>query len=50
MDPSTHSLINPQPPPKQLEIGDWLFFEEMGAYTCAAASRFNGALFGGGID
>jgi ornithine decarboxylase len=26
----------------ELAIGDWLFFEEMGAYTCAAASRFNG--------
>ena len=24
------------------EIGDWLYFEEMGAYTLAAASGFNG--------
>lgn len=26
----------------ELHIGDWLYFEEMGAYTLAAASRFNG--------
>eukprot|EP00128_Syssomonas_multiformis_P001056 Colp12_sorted_trinity150504_noHs@1980 len=26
----------------ELEIGDWLFFEHMGAYTNAAASAFNG--------
>lgn len=26
----------------ELAIGDWLYFEEMGAYTLAAASRFNG--------
>lgn len=26
----------------ELAIGDWLYFEEMGAYTVAAASRFNG--------
>lgn len=26
----------------QLEIGDWLMFEEMGAYTVCAASTFNG--------
>lgn len=25
-----------------LEIGDWLYFEEMGAYTICAASEFNG--------
>jgi ornithine decarboxylase len=25
-----------------MDIGDWLFFEEMGAYTRCAASRFNG--------
>ena len=25
-----------------LEIGDWLYFENMGAYTRCAASRFNG--------
>lgn len=27
-----------------LEVGDWLYFKEMGAYTCAAASTFNGFL------
>jgi len=26
----------------KLKIGDWLFFENMGAYTSAAASTFNG--------
>jgi len=26
----------------ELEVGDWLYFPEMGAYTTAAASRFNG--------
>ena len=26
----------------ELSIGDWLYYEEMGAYTVAAASRFNG--------
>ena len=26
----------------ELAIGDWLYFEEMGAYTLSAASRFNG--------
>ena len=26
----------------ELSIGDWLYYEEMGAYTMAAASRFNG--------
>jgi len=26
----------------ELEVGDWLFFNEMGAYTTAAASSFNG--------
>ncbi|VDK59442.1 unnamed protein product [Anisakis simplex] len=25
-----------------LSIGDWLYYEEMGAYTCSAASTFNG--------
>ena len=25
-----------------MEIGDWLYFENMGAYTMAAASNFNG--------
>jgi hypothetical protein len=26
----------------KLSIGDWLYFQNMGAYTCAAASDFNG--------
>jgi len=26
----------------KLEVGDWLYFQNMGAYTCAAASDFNG--------
>jgi len=26
----------------ELEIGDWLVFRDMGAYTCSAASNFNG--------
>jgi len=26
----------------QLDVGDWLYFEEMGAYTICAASEFNG--------
>ena len=25
-----------------MEIGDWMYFENMGAYTLAAASTFNG--------
>jgi len=29
-------------PLPELEVGDWLYFPEMGAYTTAAASRFNG--------
>ena len=28
--------------PATLEVGDWLGFENMGAYTVCAASRFNG--------
>ncbi|BFZ62704.1 Ornithine decarboxylase [Saitoella coloradoensis] len=28
--------------PYALDVGDWLYFEEMGAYTGCAASRFNG--------
>lgn len=28
--------------PRTLEVGDWLGFEEMGAYTICAASQFNG--------
>ncbi|KAI9718325.1 MAG: Ornithine decarboxylase [Chrysothrix sp. TS-e1954] len=34
---STSSLF-----PKVLDIGDWLFFEDMGAYTKCSATRFNG--------
>lgn len=30
------------PLPAALEVGDWLGFDEMGAYTTCAASRFNG--------
>jgi len=26
----------------ELDVGDWLFFEEMGAYTKCSATRFNG--------
>ena len=26
----------------KLEIGDWLYFSNMGAYTSAASSTFNG--------
>ena len=26
----------------KLKVGDWLYFENMGAYTAAAASSFNG--------
>lgn len=26
----------------KLEVGDWVYFQNMGAYTCAAASDFNG--------
>jgi hypothetical protein len=26
----------------KLSVGDWLYFQNMGAYTCAAASSFNG--------
>lgn len=26
----------------QVNVGDWLFFRNMGAYTCSAASTFNG--------
>ena len=25
-----------------MEVGDWIYFENMGAYTLAAASTFNG--------
>lgn len=26
----------------ELQVGDWILFENMGAYTVAAASTFNG--------
>jgi ornithine decarboxylase len=26
----------------ELDVGDWLYFEEMGAYTKCSATRFNG--------
>ena len=26
----------------ELQVGDWMFFEQMGAYTVAASSSFNG--------
>jgi ornithine decarboxylase len=26
----------------KLALGDWLYFEDMGAYTCCASSTFNG--------
>lgn len=29
-------------PISELEVGDWVVFENMGAYTTAAATRFNG--------
>ena len=28
--------------PCQLQVGDWLAFDNMGAYTICAASQFNG--------
>ncbi|KAF2827757.1 ornithine decarboxylase [Ophiobolus disseminans] len=28
--------------PELLDVGDWLYFEEMGAYTKCSATRFNG--------
>jgi ornithine decarboxylase len=28
--------------PAVLEVGDWLYFDDMGAYTICAATRFNG--------
>jgi ornithine decarboxylase len=31
--------------PKALEVGDWLGWGEMGAYTICAASTFNGCVF-----
>jgi len=31
----------------ELAVGDWLYFEEMGAYTSVAASHFNGFDFAG---
>ena len=34
--------IAPSAPLPPLQVGDWLRFRNMGAYTSAAASRFNG--------
>jgi len=28
--------------PRDIQVGDWLEFENMGAYTVCAASQFNG--------
>ena len=28
--------------PERLQVGDWLGFDNMGAYTVCAASQFNG--------
>ena len=28
--------------PETLQVGDWLAFDNMGAYTVCAASQFNG--------
>ena len=28
----------------ELQVGDWIYFDNMGAYTVAAASSFNGFL------
>jgi hypothetical protein len=37
MDVIARSVLLPK-----LKTGDWLYFQNMGAYTCAAASGFNG--------
>eukprot|EP00567_Pseudictyota_dubia_P001098 CAMPEP_0197466226 /NCGR_PEP_ID=MMETSP1175-20131217/64941_1 /TAXON_ID=1003142 /ORGANISM="Triceratium dubium, Strain CCMP147" /LENGTH=722 /DNA_ID=CAMNT_0043002257 /DNA_START=42 /DNA_END=2210 /DNA_ORIENTATION=- len=37
MDVISRSVLLPK-----MRIGDWLYFQNMGAYTCAAASTFNG--------
>jgi diaminopimelate decarboxylase len=37
MDVIARSVLLPK-----LKTGDWLYFQNMGAYTCAAASAFNG--------
>eukprot|EP01007_Sphenomonas_quadrangularis_P001053 NODE_193_length_1849_cov_1197.801111_g145_i0.p1 GENE.NODE_193_length_1849_cov_1197.801111_g145_i0~~NODE_193_length_1849_cov_1197.801111_g145_i0.p1 ORF type:complete len:485 (+),score=87.89 NODE_193_length_1849_cov_1197.801111_g145_i0:113-1567(+) len=29
-------------PLPEMQLGDWIFFTDFGAYTCAAASKFNG--------
>lgn len=43
------------PLPSTLEVGDWLGFRGMGAYTICAASRFNGfetsnVIYTSGVD
>jgi ornithine decarboxylase len=35
-------LINKETYLPQLDVGDWLLYKEMGAYTCCASSTFNG--------
>jgi len=37
MDVISRSVLLPK-----MDIGDWMYFQNMGAYTCAAASGFNG--------
>eukprot|EP00566_Odontella_aurita_P006974 CAMPEP_0113547708 /NCGR_PEP_ID=MMETSP0015_2-20120614/12502_1 /TAXON_ID=2838 /ORGANISM="Odontella" /LENGTH=724 /DNA_ID=CAMNT_0000448285 /DNA_START=597 /DNA_END=2771 /DNA_ORIENTATION=+ /assembly_acc=CAM_ASM_000160 len=37
MDVISRSVLLPK-----MNVGDWLYFQNMGAYTCAAASAFNG--------
>lgn len=37
IDVISRSILLPK-----LDVGDWLYFQNMGAYTCAAASSFNG--------
>lgn len=35
-------LVSPLSHLPAMEVGDWLYFEDMGAYTVCAASTFNG--------
>jgi ornithine decarboxylase len=35
-------LINKETLLPKLEVGDWILYKEMGAYTCCASSTFNG--------
>ncbi len=36
------SSNNPFHPPSYSQVGDWLLFSAMGAYTLCGASKFNG--------